>query len=145
MAMVMDGKHTPQEVTRYITREFWFFSRQLNAARGAGNLKFVTVPASWQSVETQLLTGCIGEIDPTHGLLTLAQMLCAGSVKPPWTLGLSPDDLTDSFEMNMGYSDAFRLWIMSAFDDDILFRKMLQKTPIPREWVNAIKLSNLIP
>ncbi len=78
------------------------------------------------------------DVDPAQGLLTLAQMLCAGSVKPPWTLGLFPDDFTDSFEMDMGYSDAFRLWIMSAFDDDMLLREMLQKTQIPREWLDWI-------
>lgn len=130
--------NTPQEATRYITREFWFFSRQLNVARRLGNVEFDTVPDSWQSVETQILTGRLGHIEPTQGLLTLAQMLCAGSVKPPWALGLSPDDFTDSFEMDMGYSDAFSLWIMSAFDDDMLLREMLKKTQIPCEWMSWI-------
>jgi hypothetical protein len=131
-------RNTPPEATLYRTREFWFFSRQLNAARGLGDVEFDTVPGSWQSVETQLLTGHLGNVDPTQGLLTLAQMLCAGSVKPPWTLGISPDDFTDSFEMDMGYSNAFRLWLRSAFDDDILLREMLQKTQIPSEWVDWV-------
>ena len=96
------------------------------------------MPGSWKNVETQLLTGNIGDIDQTQGLLTLAQMFCAGSIKPPWTLGLSPDDFTDSLEMDIGYSDAFRLWMISAFDDDILLREILNKTKIPSEWVDWV-------
>jgi len=130
---------SPKEAARYRNRELWFFSRQLDRARQHGDVKFATVPDSWKNVETQLLTGQLGDVNPAQGLLTLAQMLCAGSVKPPWTLGLTLEDFTDSFEIDMGYSDAFRLWIMSAFDDDMLLREMLQKTKIPKEWIEWIK------
>jgi hypothetical protein len=129
---------TPEDAARYDLREFWFFSRQLNDARKHGNLNIENVPSSWQKVETQLLTGHLGDINPTHGLLTLAQMLCAGSVQPPWELGLSVDDFAGSFEMDMGYTDAFRLWIMSAFDDDKLLRNMLQINGIPDNWIDWI-------
>jgi hypothetical protein len=133
---------TPEDEARYNLREFWFFSRQLNDARKHGNLNIENVPISWQKVETQLLTGHLGDINPTHGLLTLAQMLCAGSVQPPWELGLSVDDFADSFEMDMGYTDAFHLWIMSAFDDDKLLRNMLQIKGIPNDWTDWINTNS---
>lgn len=65
-------------------------------------------------------------------------MLCAGSVKPPWVFGLSPDDFTNSFAMDMGYTDAFRLWLMCAFDDDLLLREMLKSTQVPGEWADWV-------
>lgn len=127
---------TPEAAARYNVREFWFFSRQLNTVRAQGNFKIADVPSKWQSVESQLITGRLGNIDPTNGLLTLARMLCAGTVQPPWELGLAPDECAaDSFELDMGYLDAYRLWLMSAFDDDILLRQMLEKTGIPDNWV----------
>ena len=129
---------TPAQAARYGTRCFWFFSRQLSAARQAGNIDFDDVPGAWRSVETQLLTGLLGDVNPTYGLMALAQMLCAGAVQPPWIFGLSPDDFTDSFEMDMGYCDAFRLWIMCAFDDDMLLCEMFEETGIPNAWVNWI-------
>lgn len=125
---------TPEEAARYCTREFWFFSRQIEAARSRGDLESVQVPAAWHAVEAQLRSGHVGDLDSAQGLLTLARMLCAGQVRPPWTLGLSPHDFADSFEMDMGYADAFRLWIMSAFDDDMLLRKLLQESGVPSDW-----------
>jgi hypothetical protein len=130
---------TPEQAARYNLREFWFFSRQLTDLRERGNFQIEQVPSEWQSVELQLRTGRLGDIDPTDGLLTLARMLCAGLVQPPWELDLSPDNFTDSFEMDMGYTDAFRLWIMSAFDDDLLLREMLHKTGIPANWADWVK------
>ena len=132
------ASETPEEAARHNTREFWFFSRQLTELRERGNFQIEHVPSEWESVESQLMTGHLGDIDSTNGLLTLARMLCAGSVQPPWEIGLAPDDFTDSFEMDMGYADAFRLWIMSAFDDDRLLRKMFQKTGIPDNWVEWV-------
>ena len=34
----------------------------------------------------------------------------------------------------MGYTDAYGMWLMFAFDDDYFIRKMLAKTEIPNEW-----------
>ncbi|NJR31962.1 MAG: hypothetical protein HC778_02645 [Chamaesiphon sp. CSU_1_12] len=134
---------TPEEAARYHTREFWFLSRQLTTLRKHDDFSIEDLledmPSKWQSVELQLTTRQLGDLDPSSGLLTLARMLCAGSVLPPWELGLAPDDGTDSFEMDMGYVDAFRMWIMSAFDDDMLLRTMLQKTGIPDNWAEWIE------
>ena len=135
---LLPGSETPESATRYRTREFWFFSRQLDAVRGDAEVEPDKLPRAWKAVEPQLLTGRLGEVDPTMGLLTLAQMLCAGAVQPPWTLGLSPNDFQDSFEMNMGYVDAFRLWMMCAFDDDKLLREMLKRTGIPSDWMEWV-------
>ena len=44
----------------------------------------------------------------------------------------------NSFYGRMGYADAFRLWIMCAFDDDVLLRTILQTTGIPDNWAGWI-------
>ncbi len=129
---------TPQHMVRYRTREFWFFSRQLNAARMLGDLKFEKIPNGWQGVERELLSGQLGDVDLTQGLLTLSQMLCAGDVKPPWNLGLSLKDFGNSFEMDMGFIDAFRLWMISSFDDKVLLQKILQETQVPNYWIDWV-------
>lgn len=38
------GSDTPPKAARYRTREFWFFSRQLNATRKFGNLDLEKIP-----------------------------------------------------------------------------------------------------
>ena len=123
---------TPEEAVRYWTREFWFFARQFNRNR---NIKIPKIPYLWKDVEYNLVSGKLGEIDPNGGLKTLAKMFCAGNVLTPWELGLKLEDFQDSFEMDMGYSDAYKLWLMSAFDDDKLIRQMWAKTQIPKEWI----------
>ena len=136
--------YTPEEFVRYQTRDFWFFSRQYAAVKQSGELQTIEdVPHHWKSVEPQLLTGRLGMVDPAQGLLAIAQMLCVGEVQPPWLLGLSPDDFTDSFEMDMGYVDAFRLWMMSAFDDDVLLRQLLSVTGVPTEWSSWIEENSM--
>jgi hypothetical protein len=44
-------------------------------------------------------------------------MLASGKVTPPWNLNVALSSFADTFEAGMGYSDAFRLWVISAFDD----------------------------
>ncbi|MDJ1182703.1 hypothetical protein [Roseofilum casamattae] len=135
----LQGSRSPAVAARYRTRKFWFFSRQFNANRQAGELSSESVPGSWKEVETELLTGLLGNVDPSHGLLALAKMLCAGSVQPPWVYGLSPAQCTSSFEMDMGFCDAYQLWLMSAFDDNILLQKMLESTGVPSDWTDWIE------
>jgi len=124
----------PIEATRYSTRDFWFFSRQFSGIRNKIDLDNIKIPESWNIVKNQLLIGQLGEFNKKEGLLTLAKMLCSGSIVPPWKLDLKLKDFKDSFEIDMGYSDAYRLWIMSAFDDDKMLRSMISKTEIPKEW-----------
>jgi hypothetical protein len=130
---------TPEDAARYNTREFWFFCRQLNAVREQGIPVFEEIPEKWKSIESQLKTGEVGEVDTRQGLLTLAQMLCAGTVEPPWKYGLTPQDSEDSYEDDMGYADAFRLWIMSAFDDDRLLWELCNKSGIPADWLQRLE------
>ena len=61
-------------------------------------------------------------------------MLAAGWVTPPWELGLTLDDFTDSFEEDMGFVEAFRLWGMSSFDDREQLHRYLAKTNAPPAW-----------
>lgn len=126
----------PEGLARYRMRDLWFFSRHLCENRS--DLSTDEIPDSWASVQTQLETGRVGEVSPKNGLLTISQMLCAGDVQPPWELGLAPRNFADSFEMDMGYCDAYRLWIMSSFDDDKLIREMLVESGIPDEWVSWV-------
>ena len=125
---------TPEEAARYGTREFWFFSRQLRAARLTESVDFGEIPDAWRSVEAQIQTGQLGDIDPRFGLLTLAQMLCADDVQPPWLLGITLSSFADSYEMDMAYCDAFRLWIVDSFDDKKTLSTSLKETSMPDEW-----------
>ncbi len=130
---------SPEVIARYRTREFWFFSRQWYVKRTDSVLVNLEVPAQWQAIEPQVRTGLLEDVDSSRGLFTLAQMLCAHSILPPWSLGLSLEDFEDSFEMDMGYVDAYRLWMMHAFDDDQLLRQMLAETGIPADWEEWIE------
>jgi hypothetical protein len=78
--------------------------------------------------------GKVGDLDLRRGLLSLAQILSAGEVVPPWKLGLALDDFTDSFDEDMGYVDAFRLWGMSTFDDREQMGRYLEATGMPESW-----------
>ena len=125
---------SPEEAVRYRARDFEFFSRHFNEFRIQLNVKLPSVPRKWKAIKTQFLTATLGKVDPSKGLLTLAQMLCAGDIRSPWQLGLPLSDFKDSFEDDMGYSDAFRLWMMSL-DDDQRFLKLFPKDKVPEEWL----------
>lgn len=91
------------------------------------------VPDAWEPCAAPLATGTAPALDVSQGLLTLSQMLAAGAVVPPWDLGLAPADFADTFDTNMGYVDAFRLWLMSAFDDRPHMRRCVGPD-VPPEW-----------
>jgi hypothetical protein len=48
------------------------------------------------------------------------------------------EDFKDSFEMDMEYADAYRLWIMSSFDDDIMLKTVISDTELSKEWKSWI-------
>lgn len=129
-----DEPDTPEEDARYWTRDLWFWSRQVAALRSEPGWAPPEVPESWRACAGPLATGQLPELDLGRGLLTLAQMFAAGKVFAPWQVGLTPADFADSFEMDMGYVDAFRLWIMSAFDDRDHFNRYLRGTAMPESW-----------
>jgi hypothetical protein len=125
---------TPERAARHCTRDLEFWSRQVAGLRGDPGWTVPPVPVAWQSCARPLATGETGLLDPDRGLLSLARSLAAGHVTPPWQLGLTTDDFTDSIEDDMGYVDAFRLWGMSAFDDHEHLQRYLGATRMPKSW-----------
>jgi hypothetical protein len=134
LAWPWDRIDSPAQAARYSTRELAFWSRRVQELRAAGTLDVPRAPLRWRGIRKRLLSGVVGRVQPQKGLLTLAQMLCAGEAHGPWRLGLSIDDFTDSFEPDMGYVDAFRLWGMSAFDDLEHLDGYLERAAAPPEW-----------
>jgi hypothetical protein len=129
-----ESAETPETAARYWTRALWFWSRQVAELRSDTAWVPPAVPELWQPCAAPLNTGEVGSPDPCKGLLSLAQMLSAGRVSPPWQLGLTFDDFADSFENDMGYVDAFRLWGMSSFDDREQLQRYLAATEAPEPW-----------
>ena len=125
---------SPIHAARYFTRDFWFSSRQMKTAREKDDFHLPEIPEDWAMLQSEFSAAKLGKMDTSKGLFTLAQMLCAGSILPPWELNLGIEDFADSFEMDMGYIDAYRLWIMCAFDDDQMLRKILAQKSIPSQW-----------
>jgi hypothetical protein len=129
-----EDAETPEHMARYWTRDFWFWSRRVVELRNTPDWRRPMVPEQWQVCAEPLKTGEVRSPDPGKGLLTLARMLCAGRVLPPWQLGLTPGDFTDSFADDMGYVDAFRLWGMSCFDDREQVQRYLAAGAAPAVW-----------
>jgi hypothetical protein len=125
---------TPEDAARYWTRDLWFWSRQVAALRADPAWRAPEVPDAWRACAAPLATGVVGEIEVDRGLLSLARMLSAGAVSTPWQLGLDVGAFADSFEMDMGYVDAFRLWAMAAFDDREHVQRHLDATSTPAPW-----------
>jgi hypothetical protein len=123
---------TPEQAARWRPRELWFWSRQVAALRADPGWTPPPVPRAWRACAGPLATGHASDLRPRHGLLTLAQLLAAGSVEPPWRLGLSPKDFTDSYGDDMGYVDAYRLWLLQALDDREQVERFVR--PIPAAW-----------
>jgi hypothetical protein len=113
---------SPPQAARYSTRDFWFWCRCI-ADEGLGVLG--ELPATWKALATQ-------DAVATTGLEQLAEMFLRGHVETPWSRGLSIDDFTDSFDDDMTFTDAFRLWLMSSFDD----REHLDRVValVPQDW-----------
>lgn len=117
---------SPAETARYNTREFAFISRQLSEH------PLPEPPIAWRLSEP---------VPPSQGLLCLAQQLLSGQVRPPWEFGLETDAFKDTYDDDMGYADAFRLWTVSAFDDAEHFQRYLGSFSNPpqswRRWLEA--------
>lgn len=125
---------TPEDAARYWTRDLWFWSRQVEHLREGTAWTLPVVPDAWHSCAESLRTGELPDPDPRAGLLTLARMLAAGRVIPPWRLGLTIADFANTFDMDMRFTDAFRHWGMSAFDDREQLQKYLAEYDAPETW-----------
>jgi len=127
---------TPEDAARYWTRNFWFWSRRMVGMRGEAGWKPLVATPSWEGCAETLRTGQVHSPDVRAGLLTLARMLAAGRVAPPWELGLTPADFADTFDDDMSYTDAFRLWGICALDDREQFDQFVGDVPAAWEhWV----------
>lgn len=129
-----EGSDTPEHAARYATRELWFWSRQVATLRARADWAPPAPPDAWRSCTAALVSGVAAELDPDEGLLSLTRSLCAGRVIAPWQLGCEPSDFADSFDADMGYVDAFRLWGMCCFDDTPQLQRYLDETSAPARW-----------
>lgn len=135
-----DFDSTPVDCVRYGTRELSFWSRRIAELRQADpNWELPKLPFKWRACKHAFMTQRVDNPNPKKGLLLLVQMLVAGKVLPPWGLGCAVSDYRGDFENNMGYADAFSLWVMSAFDDQPHFQRYLESCePMPNEWEDWI-------
>jgi hypothetical protein len=124
-------------VARYRTRELSFWSRQL-ALADVPSLP-ATIPSGWDPV-VDVLRGARPQPDLRNGLIALASFLARGWPPAPWACGLELSSFEDTFEDDMGYADAFSLWLGSAFDDrPTLTRYLASQAVAPeawRQWLN---------
>ena len=99
----------PEEAARYRRREFWFWSRRLTLLRNSRSWKVPAVPRRWRPCAGPLATGEVRSPDPRRGLLTLARMLSAGWVTPPWRLGQYTVDPEGALHrLSVSYADELR-------------------------------------
>ncbi len=125
---------TPEEAARYGTRAFWFWSRREADRSSDTDYQPPVLPRSWTRFKRDFEHSTTTAPSIRKGLQTLARMLLVGSVTPPWELGLGPEDANDSFESDMNYVDAYRLWGHSCFDDSTQRDEFLLADSIPTEW-----------
>lgn len=136
---------SPEQAARYWTRSFAFWSRTLAEVRARPDWSPPRLPFRWRSCRGSLRSGVLDRADLQRGLRTLARALCAGEVAPPWRLGAALTDFRDSFEDDMGYVDAFRLWLMSAFDDRPHLERYLDAHEAPEDWRAWAVEQSLVP
>jgi hypothetical protein len=156
------GGHDPVAETKQNTRRFWYWSRRMSALRdeltdpkqasdsawlegiaaawqGGEAAEAQGVPEAWVPLLAVMRAGVLPRaLELDRGLWTLATMMCAGEVLPPWKLGLTIDDAQQAFGDDMGFADAFCLWVMSAFDDVHGLEAYLQSHAAPEAWVDQL-------
>lgn len=125
---------TPIEAARYRTRDLSFWSRQVAELREQNKMPAFDAPEAWREIAEIVRTGKTQPVVTKEGLLSLTRCFAAGTVIAPWQIGLSPADFADTFDMDMGYVDAFRLWGMSVFDDLPHIDWYTQSTAMPETW-----------
>lgn len=137
----------PISAARRWTRDFAFWSRQMVTTIGVRdqNLCQIATPEEWQDCDQAFWMGSLENLRLNEGLLSLAQMLCAGRVIPPWKLGLSISDFEDTFSNEMGFVDAFRLWGMEYFDDRFQLGSYLKENDAPEVWESWCRARFFVP
>jgi hypothetical protein len=134
VAWPWDHSETPIDAGRYWTRDLWFWSRHVAELRSGGEIPAFEAPEAWQEIAQIVRHGKTPTVAPKDGLSSLVRNLAAGTMVAPWQIGLSLEDFGDTFDMDMGYVDAFRLWGMSAFDDKPTIERFQRETRMPESW-----------
>ncbi len=128
---------TPEHAARYPTREFWFWGRHMTELSSRAHPlelpPMEDIPELWHELlASQKPDAGSPSYETSEGLECLAKMCVQGKILPPWRLGCSQSDFTESFEMDMGYVDAFHLWCYCAFDDLPTARQLIGD--VPESW-----------
>lgn len=134
-----EDSETPEDAARYWTRDLWFWSRHLDELRRENKIPSFDAPEAWREIAEIIRSGKTMPVEPGAGLLSLVRSCAAGMVIAPWQAGLQPSDFKDSFEMDMGYADAFRLWGMSVFDDQPMIDRYTKTTEISEAWAEWMR------
>ena len=132
----------PIEAARYGTRVLAFWCRSWHEGEsGATAPTGAEVPEPWAEFVAILTRAREPALRPDDGLESLAQALAAGSPPAPWCLGLDVSSFADTYDDDMGYADAFRLWLSCAFDDRPSFEIYAATQPAPpdpwRAWLRG--------
>ena len=126
----------PWIVARHRTRALSFWSRELtDPHRSRPSLPArITIPWGWGPV-VDVLRGLAPKPALDEGLLALTTFLARGWPPAPWSIGIEMDSCKHSLDYDMGYVDAFRLWLSERFDDrPTLASYLATQPPAPEPW-----------
>ncbi|MEM7156310.1 MAG: hypothetical protein AAF799_25880 [Myxococcota bacterium] len=136
---------TPTEAMRYWTRELAFFSRARQRANPPSP-PTSGIPAPWAKFAELVANGGAPSPSLDAGLDAMAQFLAVGWPPAPWALDVPHSSFEDSYDDDMGYADAFRLWLMSTFDDRPTSRAYLATQPaVPEDWQPWLRAELALP
>ncbi|MFN3197788.1 MAG: hypothetical protein ACE366_05155 [Bradymonadia bacterium] len=109
-------KDMPWTAARHQTRSLWFWSRALHGPWSERRPDPAHASNDWQGFLSALRANP-PQWHPESGLKTLALMIATGNVLPPWALDCELTAFRDTWEQDMGYVDAWRLWGYTVVDD----------------------------
>jgi len=138
------ASETPAACARYATRDLAFWSRHHATDHFA---TAADVPAPWAAfARAHLERRRPDGLHPERGLELLALSLASGWPPAPWSLDLSLQSFEDSYDDDMGYADAFRLWLMSSFDDWPTWESYAATQPtVPDDWASWVQSELALP
>ena len=110
-------------------------------------------PEAWASFAVATATGEVGDTDANRaeaerrglaprwpdvdeGLSRASvELAAAGAPAAPWAFAIAADSCVQSYEMDMGYADAWVLWLTTNADDPTtLTRYLRSQPPLPEVW-----------
>ncbi|MEM1417730.1 MAG: hypothetical protein AAGH15_22720 [Myxococcota bacterium] len=137
---------TPAEAARYPLRPLWFWTRR-NREQGPLPMdEALAEKAAWATFLAVARRERAPTFDAERGLESLAVALAAGQPPAPWTLGLPVESVRGSMELDMGYADAFQMWLFMAFDDrPTLKAYVASQPPPPASWATWLQGEVFLP